>query len=188
MAVAPPLTPGAWVAVAFEDDPGYVYERILEWPIGPPARRCWIVLTPGGHEYAEAEADWTECFWLAGRFDDGYPPEVGDREMIPFQEPVSDSSMLKIIRRGRAQAPATQGGLKLAAAKVPTTWTSWEGVEHAMPPAGIGDRLRTRMENQSSVCGGVSASRAGSRYRARWLSAGPPLLPLAATHLMVTFG
>ena len=103
------------------------------------------MLTPGGHEYAEAEADWVECFWLAGRCDDGYPPEVGEREMIPFDDPVSDSSMLKIIRRGRAQGPATQGGLKLAAAKVPTTWTSWEGVEHVMPPAGIGDRLRTRM-------------------------------------------
>ena len=141
----PELTPGAWIGVRFADDPGYVHERILEWPIGPVTDRSWIVVTSDGHEYAERVADWPSWFWLAGRCDGGYPVDVGDDEVIAFADPVGDAGMLKLIRRGRALAPATCTEMKVAAAVAPKVWTSWEGVEHELPAASIGDRLRTRM-------------------------------------------
>ena len=121
--VVPELTPGAWIGVRFADDPGYVHERILSWPLGPPRQRRWIVLTRDGHEYAEALADWSEWFWLAGRSDMGYPPEVRDDEVLFFDEPVSDVAMLKIVRRGRALAPATLAELGIAAPATPKSWT-----------------------------------------------------------------
>ena len=99
----PELTPGAWIGVRFADDPGYVHERILEWPIGPVTDRSWIVVTSDGHEYAERVADWEVAdghsyrhdglpgwFWLAGRCANGYPGDIGDDEVIAFDEPVGD--------------------------------------------------------------------------------------------------
>ena len=99
-------------------------------------------------------ADWADrddghpgWFWMAGRLTDagGYPLDIADDEVIPFESPVDDTGMLKLIRRGRALAPATCLELKLKAAAVPKTWTGWDGTEHDLPSPGIGDRLRTRM-------------------------------------------
>lgn len=51
VATRPELTPSAWIGVSFDGDPGVIHERMLESPIEPPAKRCWIVLTLDGHEY-----------------------------------------------------------------------------------------------------------------------------------------
>lgn len=90
-------------------------------------------------------SDWDGWFCLAGRCDGGYPAEICAWEIVAFDEPVIDASMLKIIRRGRAQAPATQAALGPTAAMMPKVWTGWGGTEHVLPGPGIGDRLRTRM-------------------------------------------
>lgn len=53
----PELGLGLWIAIGVTEDPGYVRECILKWPIGLTFAPQWLVLTADGAEHAKSESD-----------------------------------------------------------------------------------------------------------------------------------
>ena len=90
--------PGMRLLVAFEGDPGWHHERILQWPV---ADDRWVVLTGDGDSYAEGLDEYDS--WIAvptGATE--YPIEV--RNVVAFENVPSRSDLWRYIRQGKAEA------------------------------------------------------------------------------------
>ena len=100
------LLPGARIGVRYQDDPNYVHERIIGWPVSDTA---WLILTPHDHEYIEDFTDWSAFFLLTGQH--RYGGHVGDGdEVIAFDDSLTDDALSDFVVRARRLARTAQRG------------------------------------------------------------------------------
>ena len=98
------LLPGPRIGFRYPDDPNYVHERILGWPVSDTA---WLILTPHDQKDIEDFSDWPVSFPLTGHH--GYGDKVGDGdEVIAFDAPLEDGALVEFVVRARRLARIAQ--------------------------------------------------------------------------------
>ena len=147
------IVPGPRFLVMFGDDMGYVHERVAMWPltsaiVGGPAQ-SYAIITPGGDAYEETVSDYSGLR-LMDNAAPIYPADfVEDNEVVQFEVPMSDKTLLGEINAARRSAAAIIGTRPQA--KPATRYLTRSGGEKDVPPLGIGARTFDALSSQRTL-------------------------------------
>ena len=108
--------------------------------------QSYAIITPGGDAYKETVSDYSSLRLMDGAAP-MYPADfVGDNEVVQFELPMSDKTILDEINAARRSAAATVGTRPQA--KPATKYLTWNGGEKDVPPLGIGARTFDALSGQ----------------------------------------
>ena len=124
------------VAVTYEDDPGWLHERLLLWVIEPDR---FVVLTPDGDTYEEMRDTWLAPQVMTGRLH--FP--IGPANVVAFTDPLEDTEMLRHITEGRLEGETTSAAESPTVSAAPASCFNWSGELKALS-ARVSHRLRGR--------------------------------------------
>ena len=111
---------GLRVVVTYEDDPGWLHERLLLWVIEPDR---FVVLTPDGDMYEETQDTWLTAQIMTGR---RYFP-LGPANVVAFADPLEDAEMRRHITEGRSEEDRISAAESHTVTAGPGSYFNWSG-------------------------------------------------------------
>ena len=100
--VPKPVLPGSRGRVTYEDDPGWVHERVWLWPV---SLTSYIVYTPDNDMYEEDQSDYESVVMTSGRTQ--ALAEVPNQ--VRFSRPLENPEMLELIKQARVMSGQLRG-------------------------------------------------------------------------------
>jgi hypothetical protein len=149
--------------VQFAVDPGWSHERLWLYPI---FENDWIVLTPGGHVYGEADANYSYLHLFEHKHYD-YPSDRELGTIVQFESLVDTDDLKAYIGEAVLEAELERTRQPNRAVPLaPVTAVTWSGDVLDLPAPGIVGRLQHRLRRKTALkrigpLGGLPPERAG---------------------------
>ena len=132
--------PGLRGSVTYEDDPGWLHERLLLWVIEP----VWfVVLTPDGDTYEEMGDTWLTAQVMAGR---RHIP-IGPANVVAFTL-LEDAEMLQHITEGRLDGKRISAAESLTVNAGLDSYFNWSGELKTLSTPGAVARVSHRLRGR----------------------------------------
>ena len=105
------IEPGSRLLVAYDEDPGFLHERLALWPV---SEGRWVFGVPGPDRLYEQSFD---DFVYVGDVTGEKELPVGARryEVVSFDRPLSNEALDTLIREGQREAERERKRLELDA-------------------------------------------------------------------------
>ena len=128
------------VAVACEDDPGWLHERLLLWVIEP---NRFVVLTPEGDMYEEMRDTWLIAQVMTGR----RHFSMGPANVVAFKDPLEDAEMRHHTTEGRLEGNFISAA-ELTVTAGPGSFFNRSGESKALRTPGTVARVSHRLRGR----------------------------------------
>ena len=133
--------PGLRVAVTYEDDPGWLHERLLLWVIEPDR---FVVLTPEGDMYEEMRDTWLTAQVMTGR----RHFSMGPANVVAFTDSLEDAEMRHHTTEGRLEADRISAAESLTVTAGPGSFFNRSGELKALGTPGAVARVSHRLRGR----------------------------------------
>ena len=133
--------PGSRLNVVFEDDPKWIHERLLLWPVG---RESWVVKTPDGDVYEEGLEDYKRVYGLP------LPGHAVRRSAgtVEFSRGWTKDELTDMVKEGRSLAKAARKERDIVGTSDPLVMVDFGGHALSVPGEGVVEKVTRRLRGK----------------------------------------